>query len=68
MAEIPPHGQMLWKRDGDDRALHLRHHDGEPWLPYHEFPDYVLPDPDGFSQGFATFLALLKKGWVAIQS
>jgi hypothetical protein len=25
-----------------------------------------LPDPPGFSQGYATFLALLKKDWECI--
>lgn len=53
-------GQMLWKLEGSDRTLHLRHHDSEPWKPYEEFPQYVLPDPHGFSKGITTFLALRK--------
>jgi hypothetical protein len=67
MADIPTGGQMLWKLEGDSRALYLRHHDAEPWRPYEEFPQYVLPEPAGFSKGLATFLALLKKGWTAIK-
>lgn len=68
MAEIPRGGQMLWKLVGSDRALHLRHNDAEPWRPYEDFPQYFLPDPEGFSKGIATFLALLKKDWTAIKS
>ncbi|AFZ20413.1 hypothetical protein [Allocoleopsis franciscana] len=68
MAEILNGGQMLWKLEGDDRVLHLRHDPSQPWRPYEEFPQYVLPDPDGFSKGIATFLALLKKDWIAIKS
>ncbi|WP_316436421.1 hypothetical protein [Leptolyngbya sp. NK1-12] len=48
--------------------MHLRHNDSEPWRPYEDFPQYALPDPDGFSKGIATFLALLKKDWIAVQS
>lgn len=68
MAETFKNGQMLWKLEGDDRTLHLRHHDAEPWRPYEEFPEYRLPDPEGFSKGIATFLALLKQDWTAIKS
>ncbi|MBD2213426.1 hypothetical protein H6G64_03785 [Calothrix sp. FACHB-156] len=68
MAEIPTGGQMLWKMEGDDRALYLRHNSSDPWQPFEEFPQYVLPDPQGFSKGIATFLALLKKDWTAIKS
>jgi hypothetical protein len=68
MADVPLGGQMLWKLDGDDRVLHLRHNDSEPWRSYEEFPQYVVPDPEGFSKGIATFLALLKKDWTAIKS
>ncbi|BAZ52243.1 hypothetical protein I8748_32855 [Nostoc sp. CENA67] len=67
MAEIPTGGQMTWKIEGAiDCALHLRHHPSEPWRPYEEFPEYFLPDPRHFSKGYATFLALLKKGWKAV--
>ncbi|NER78748.1 MAG: hypothetical protein F6K42_04055 [Leptolyngbya sp. SIO1D8] len=68
MAEIPNGGQMLWKLVGDDRVLHLRHTPSDPWRHYEEFPDYVVPDPKGFSKGIATFMALLKKDWVTLKS
>ncbi|MFN6569707.1 hypothetical protein [Dendronalium sp. ChiSLP03b] len=67
MSEIPTDGQMTWKLEGaTDTALHLRHDPSEPWRPYEEFPEYFLPDPREFSKGYATFLALLKKGWKAV--
>lgn len=67
MADIPTDGQMTWKLPGAmDCALHLRHTPAEPWQFYQEFPQYVLPDPPEFSQGYATFIALLKKGWKAV--
>jgi len=68
MSEIRTEGQMLWKLENNDRVLHLRHSIIEQWKPYEEFPQYALPDPQGFSKGITTFLALLKKGWVAIKS
>jgi hypothetical protein len=68
MNDIPTSGQMLWKLEGDDRVLHLRHSDLEAWRHYEEFPQYALPDPEGFSKGIATFLALLKKNWTATKS
>lgn len=68
MTEIPTGGEMLWKLEGDDRTLHLRHNSSEPWLPYEDFPQYVLRDPEGFSKGIVTFMALLKKGWSATKS
>lgn len=67
MANIPTDGQMTWKPPGTtDCALHLRHAPSDPWKFYQEFPQYVLPDPPEFSQGYATFIALLKKGWKAV--
>jgi hypothetical protein len=68
MTEIQTGGQMLWKLEDGDRVLHLRHNATEPWRPYEEFPQYVLPDPQGFSKGLATFIALLKKDWIAVDS
>ncbi|MFZ4678084.1 MAG: hypothetical protein ACOYM4_20725 [Nodosilinea sp.] len=68
MSNIPSGGQMLWKMIGDDRVLHLRHNSSEPWRYYEEFPEYALPDPQGFSKGIATFMALLKKEWTATKS
>jgi hypothetical protein len=68
MAEIPKDGQMLWKRVGEDRVLHLRHSPEEPWQYYEEFPDYVQPDPQNFSKGIATFMRLLKQDWTVVKS
>jgi hypothetical protein len=68
MTEIRIGGQMLWKLENGDRALHLRHDATESWRPYEDFPEYVLPDPEGFSKGLATFIALLKKDWIAVDS
>ncbi len=68
MTDIPTGGQMLWKLEGTDRVLHLRHDSSEPWQPYETFPQYVLPDPEGFSKGITTFMNLLKKGWIATKS
>ncbi len=65
MADIPTGGQMLWKLEEGERVLFLRHNDLEPWRPYEDFPQYVLPDPAGFTKGITTFLALLKKNWTA---
>jgi hypothetical protein len=59
-----PQGQMTWKLPGmADSALHLRHHPAEPWRSYKEFSEYLLPDPPDFSEGYATFIALLKAQW-----
>lgn len=66
--DTPTGGQMLWKPEDGDRILHLRHHESEPWRHYEEFPQYVLPDPVGFSKGIATFLALLKNDWIVIKA
>jgi hypothetical protein len=68
MAEIQTGGQMLWKLEGTERVLYLRHNPDESWQPYDFYPQYVLPDPQGFSKGLATFIALLKKDWVAVES
>ncbi|MEM7726196.1 MAG: hypothetical protein AAF208_07450 [Cyanobacteria bacterium P01_A01_bin.45] len=62
-----PIGQMTWKPPGSSEpALHLRHADSEEWRFYKEFPKYFLPDPPGFSEGYATFIALRKKNWQLI--
>jgi hypothetical protein len=66
MSEQIP-GQMTWKPEGATEAgiLHLRHHPSEEWRPYTAFPEYIIPNPAKFefSDGYATFLALLKKQW-----
>lgn len=60
-------GQMTWKPDGTNVVdrLHLRHDPSEAWRPYTEFPEYAVSDPPGlgFSEGYHTFLALLKQKW-----
>jgi hypothetical protein len=57
-------GQMTWRPPGTtETILHLRLRAFDPWRPYTEFPEYVLPDPEGFSQGYATFIALMSKKW-----
>lgn len=70
MSSIPTStgGQMWWKREGEDRVLYLRHSDRDPWQHYEEFPQYVLPDPMGFTKGITTFLALRKKDWTAVKA
>jgi hypothetical protein len=67
MSERLSGGQMLWKLEGNNHILHLRHNPLEPWRPYEEFPQYVLPDPKGFSKGITTFRALLKKNWTVVK-
>lgn len=63
MTYVTP-GQMTWKRPGsDDCTLYLRHSATDPWQYYRDFPEYVLPDPPSFSDGYATFLALLRQNW-----
>jgi hypothetical protein len=60
-------GQMTWKPPGASSCvLHLRYHPSEPWRHYKEFPEYALPDPPEFSEGYATCLALLKQNWQLI--
>lgn len=61
----PSAGQMTWRPDGSGLAgmLHLRNRPSDSWRPYTDFPQYILPDPPGFSEGYATFIALLKKKW-----
>lgn len=60
-----PVGQMTWRPDGliSTGKLHIRLKPWEVWRPYTDFPEYTLPDPEGFSEGYATFLDLLRKKW-----
>ena len=60
-------GQMTWKPDGiAGRVLYLRSQPFEPWRHYQEFPQHFLPDTPGKSQGYATFISLLRKGWKTV--
>jgi hypothetical protein len=61
-------GQMTWRPDGIncENMLYLRLKPFEKWQPYTEFPQYYLPDPHGFSSGYATFITLLKQNWQAV--
>ncbi len=68
MSDMNSGGQMLWRLEGSDRVLHLRHDPSEQWRHYEEFPEYALQDPEGFSKGITTFRALLKKDWITIKS
>jgi hypothetical protein len=66
MTQTPP-GQMTWKPPGlTEPALHLRLYEADPWRPYTEFPQYAVPDPPDFSEGFATFMELLRQKWQAL--
>lgn len=60
-------GQMTWKVPGTtDCSLHLRYNDTQRRRRSEDFSEYFLPDPPGFSQGYATFLALLNKNWQSV--
>lgn len=63
MTEIETSGQMHWKLEDNERVLYLRHNDSENWRYYEDFPQYCIPEPQGFTKGIATFLALRAKGW-----
>ncbi len=58
-------GQMTWRPNGISSVgvLHLRMTPHEPWRPYTEFPDYRQPDLPASSEGYATFIALMRANW-----
>jgi hypothetical protein len=61
-------GQMTWRPDGrmSSGKLHLRFKPWERWKPYTEFPEYIVSDLPGFSEGYGTCLKLLKQKWELI--
>jgi hypothetical protein len=60
-------GQMTWRPYGaTEPALHLRLSPLDPWKSYKEFPQFMQPDPPHFSEGYATFIALLKQNWQSV--
>ncbi|MGI0492991.1 hypothetical protein ACN4EG_14510 [Alkalinema pantanalense CENA528] len=62
-----PPGEMIWRLPGSDEiALHLRTHPSEPWRHYKDCPEFAQPDSPNFSEGYPTFVALLKKNWKAL--
>lgn len=63
-----PSGQMTWKSSGQDCTLFLRHSPSDPWRHYGEFPELIKPDMKHMSQGFATFVSLLRCNWESVRS
>ena len=60
-------GQMIWKVPGSqETVLHLRRSEADEWQVYSEFPDLMEPEELEMSPGYATFIMLLKRGWVLI--
>jgi hypothetical protein len=67
MLNTTPPGQMTWRLPGSaECALYLRLRPTDPWKHFREFPEFVRPDPPSFSEGYATFIALLKQKWQVI--
>ncbi len=61
---LPNRGEMTWKPDGTmGRVLYLRMKPHEQWRCYKEFPQYFIPDSPGNSQGYNTFVSLLRQQW-----
>jgi hypothetical protein len=62
-------GQMTWRPDdvSGQSMLYLRLKPFDKWQPYTEFPQYFLPDPEGFSLGYSTFIRLLKQKWQTVR-
>jgi hypothetical protein len=60
-------GQMIWKLPGSqETVLHLRRCEADEWRVYSEFPDLMEPEELEMSPGYATFIMLLKCGWVLV--
>jgi hypothetical protein len=67
MTETPV-GQMTWRLPGQvEPLLHLRTSILEPWKPYTECPQYMVPDQPNLSAGYATFVRLLQQKWQVIK-
>jgi hypothetical protein len=64
----PAIGQMTWRPPGQvEPLLHLRRNVLEPWKPYTECPQHMVPDPPNLSAGYATFVNLLRQKWQVIK-
>jgi hypothetical protein len=64
----PVAGQMTWRLPGQvEPLLHLRSNPLEHWKPYNECPTYMAPDQPFLSEGYATFVKLLKLNWEIIK-
>jgi len=60
-------GQMIWKLPGSqETVLHLRRSEADEWRVYSEFQDLMEPEELEMSPGYATFITLLKRGWVLL--
>lgn len=64
-----PTGQMTWRLPGmEEPLLHLRLTEDEPWRPYNECPEYMVPDRAEMSLGYPTFISLLKRNWQNVRA
>ncbi|MGB2925460.1 MAG: hypothetical protein WBB82_09175 [Limnothrix sp.] len=63
-------GQMTWSPDGglSEGVLHFRLKPFDPWRPYTEFPEYSKPDLPIGSEGYSTFVALIRQNWEYVRS
>ena len=62
-------GQMIWRLPGmEEPLLHLRMTDDEPWKPYTDCPEHMVPDKEDMSLGYPTFVSLLKRKWQLVQA
>lgn len=60
-------GQMIWKLPGSqETVLHLRRSEADEWRVYSEFADLMEPEELEMSPGYATFITLLKRGWMLL--